>query len=108
MNSAGYPVYDADNHMYETRDALLRYLPASAPEQCGTSKSMAARKKSCSRTTSATLIPPNPTHARVARPGSAKEWFHGRNPGGKKPSASSSARRWTSYLPIRSTKRDSS
>ncbi|MCV7151373.1 hypothetical protein [Mycolicibacterium pyrenivorans] len=26
---------------------------------------------------------PNPTHARVARPGSAKEWFHGRNPGGK-------------------------
>lgn len=28
MNSAGYPVYDADNHMYETRDALLRYLPS--------------------------------------------------------------------------------
>ena len=25
--SPGFPVFDADNHMYETRDALTRYLP---------------------------------------------------------------------------------
>lgn len=23
----GFPVFDADNHLYETRDALTRYLP---------------------------------------------------------------------------------
>ena len=24
----GFPVFDADNHLYETRDALTKYLPA--------------------------------------------------------------------------------
>ncbi len=24
----GFPVFDADNHMYETKDALTRHLPA--------------------------------------------------------------------------------
>ena len=23
----GFPVFDADNHLYETRDALTKYLP---------------------------------------------------------------------------------
>jgi hypothetical protein len=23
-----YPVFDADNHMYENRDALVKFLPA--------------------------------------------------------------------------------
>ena len=27
MYQLGFPVFDADNHMYETPDAVSRYLP---------------------------------------------------------------------------------
>jgi hypothetical protein len=27
-NSLDFPIYDADNHMYEAQDAFTRYLPA--------------------------------------------------------------------------------
>lgn len=27
MRSRGFPVFDADNHLYETQDAFTRYLP---------------------------------------------------------------------------------
>ncbi|WP_179469728.1 amidohydrolase family protein [Mycolicibacterium vinylchloridicum] len=79
--SAGYPVYDADNHMYETRDALLKYLPK---EYAGAVRyvEIDGRTKIMFKNHLSDMIP-NPTFARVARPGSAEEWFHGRNPEGK-------------------------
>jgi len=28
VQTRGFPVFDADNHMYETRDAFTKFLPA--------------------------------------------------------------------------------
>ena len=77
----GYPIYDADNHMYETRDALTKYLPeefrgkVNYVEVDGRTKIMFNNKVS--------EMIPNPTFARVARPGSAEDYFLGLNPEGK-------------------------
>src|SRR6202040_4375355 len=77
----GFPVFDADNHMYETRDALTKYLPeefkgkVNYVEVDGRTKIMFNNKIS--------EMIPNPTFARVARPGSAEDYFLGLNPDGK-------------------------
>ncbi|MCV7153330.1 amidohydrolase family protein [Mycolicibacterium pyrenivorans] len=76
-----YPVYDADNHMYETREALTKYLPqefkgrVNYVEVDGRTKIMFNNKIS--------EMIPNPTFSRVARPGSAEDYFLGLNPEGK-------------------------
>lgn len=51
--SLPYPVFDIDNHMYETTDALTKYLPKEHRERSATSRST-ADPNSSSRTTSAT------------------------------------------------------
>jgi len=62
-----YPVFDADNHMYENREALTKFLP---PEYDGIIKYVDVnnRTKVAFKGMISDFIP-NPTFARVAPPG---------------------------------------
>src|SRR5207244_2399937 len=76
-----YPIYDADNHMYETRDAFTRHLP---DEYKGVIKyvQVGERTKIAIRNVISDYIP-NPTFEVVARPGAQQEYFRHGNPEGK-------------------------
>jgi predicted TIM-barrel fold metal-dependent hydrolase len=77
----GVPVFDADNHLYETRDAFTRHLPdryrgaIEYVEVRGRTKIMVQGKVSD--------FIPNPTFDVVARPGAQEEYFRDGNPNGK-------------------------
>ena len=77
----GFPVFDADNHLYETGDALTKYLPENRRgaidfvEVHGRTKIMVNGQVS--------NYIPNPTFDRVGRPGAQEEYFKVGNPGGK-------------------------
>ena len=92
--SLPYPVFDIDNHMYETEDALTKYLPKQHRGKVGYVE-VNGRPKLVVKDHISHMIP-NPTFARVARPGSAEDYFLGNNPEGPRTSASSSARQWMS------------
>jgi predicted TIM-barrel fold metal-dependent hydrolase len=76
-----FPVFDADNHMYETTDAFTKYLP---PEYAGLIKyvEVDGRTKIAVNGQISEYIP-NPTFARVAAPGAQEEYFRTGNPEGK-------------------------
>jgi predicted TIM-barrel fold metal-dependent hydrolase len=76
-----FPVFDVDNHMYETKDALTKYLPA---EYDGLIQyvEVKGRTKIAVRGRISDYIP-NPTFDRVARPGAQEEYFRVGNPEGK-------------------------
>ncbi|MVZ99778.1 amidohydrolase family protein [Actinomadura sp. LD22] len=76
-----YPVFDADNHMYETEDAFTRYLPK---EYRGAIQyvQVRGRTKIAVRGQISEYIP-NPTFEVVARPGAQEEYFRRGNPEGK-------------------------
>lgn len=68
-----YPLFDADNHLYETEDALTRYLPkqyASAIQYV----QVKGRTKIAIRGQISDYIP-NPTFEVVARPGAWEDYF---------------------------------
>jgi predicted TIM-barrel fold metal-dependent hydrolase len=77
----GFPVFDADNHLYETGDALTKYLPENRRgaidfvEVHGRTKIMVNGQVS--------NYIPNPTFDRVGRPGAQEEYFKVGNPEGK-------------------------
>lgn len=76
-----FPVFDADNHFYETRDAFTRHLPErykSAVEYV----EIRGRTKIMIRGKISEYIP-NPTFEVVARPGAQEEYFRNGNPEGK-------------------------
>ncbi len=72
-----YPLFDADNHLYETEEAFLKYLPkqyAGAIQYV----QIKGRTKIAIRGQISEYIP-NPTFEVVARPGAMEEYFaHGR------------------------------
>jgi predicted TIM-barrel fold metal-dependent hydrolase len=76
-----FPVFDADNHLYETADALTKYLPdphkgaIDFVEVHGRTKIMVNGQVS--------NYIPNPTFDRVGRPGAQEEYFKLGNPDGK-------------------------
>jgi predicted TIM-barrel fold metal-dependent hydrolase len=76
-----FPVFDADNHLYETRDAFTRFLPK---QYQGAIKyiEVDGRTKIMIRGTVSEYIP-NPTFDVVARPGAQEEYFRHGNPEGK-------------------------
>jgi predicted TIM-barrel fold metal-dependent hydrolase len=80
-NRLGYPVFDADNHLYETRDALTRYLPERYRGAIDYVE-MHGRTKIVVRGQISDYIP-NPTFDRVAVPGAQEEYFRSGNPEGK-------------------------
>jgi predicted TIM-barrel fold metal-dependent hydrolase len=76
-----YPLFDADNHLYETEEALTKYLPkkyASAVQYV----QVKGRTKIAIRGQISEYIP-NPTFQVVARPGAMEEYFKVGNPEGK-------------------------
>jgi predicted TIM-barrel fold metal-dependent hydrolase len=76
-----FPVFDADNHFYETTDAFTRHLPA---KYCSAIDyvDVRGRTKIVVRGTISDYIP-NPTFEVVARPGAQEEYFRAGNPDGK-------------------------
>lgn len=76
-----FPVFDADNHMYETVDAFTRYLP-SEYEGLIRYVQVNGRTKIAVRGSISEYIP-NPTFEVVARPGAWEEYFKHGNPEGK-------------------------
>jgi predicted TIM-barrel fold metal-dependent hydrolase len=76
-----YPVFDADNHLYETQDALTRYLPKEY-EGAIEYVQVRGRTKIAVRGQISEYIP-NPTFDVVARPGAMEEYYRVGNPEGK-------------------------
>ena len=76
-----FPIFDADNHMYETTDAFTRYLP---PEYDGLVKyvQVNGRTKIAIKNTISEYIP-NPTFNKVAPPGAQELEFKLKNPSSK-------------------------
>jgi len=76
------PVFDADNHMYETTDAFTKYLPSSYD---GLVKyvEVNGRTKIALRNHISEYIP-NPTFSKVAPPGAQEVEFQLKNPHAKK------------------------
>src|SRR6202022_3994320 len=75
------PIFDADQHMYETPDALTRHLPDEfKPKvqfvQIGRHTRIAILNK-------ITDYMPNPTFERVAAPGAHEKFYSGQNPEGR-------------------------
>jgi predicted TIM-barrel fold metal-dependent hydrolase len=76
-----FPVFDADNHLYETTDALTRHLPESRKNAIDYVE-VHGRTKIAVRGQISDYIP-NPTFARVGQPGAQAEYFKNGNPDGK-------------------------
>jgi predicted TIM-barrel fold metal-dependent hydrolase len=76
-----YPVFDADNHMYETADALTKFLP---PEYKGVVQyvQVNGRTKVALKGQISNYIP-NPTFNKVAPPGAMEIEFKLKNPSSK-------------------------
>src|SRR5690348_446497 len=76
-----FPVFDADNHLYETADAFTRHLP-EAHAKLFRFAEVDGRTKLVVRGTITEFIP-NPTFEVVARPGSHMPFYASDNPEGK-------------------------
>jgi predicted TIM-barrel fold metal-dependent hydrolase len=76
-----FPVFDADNHLYETRDAFTRHLP-DRYKRAVEYVDVRGRTKIAIRGVISDFIP-NPTFEVVARPGAQEEYFRIGNPEGK-------------------------
>jgi len=76
-----FPVFDADNHLYETRDALTKFPP---PEHRNAIDyvDVRGRTKIVVRGKISEYIP-NPTFDVIAAPGAQEEYFRNGNPEGK-------------------------
>ena len=77
----GHPVFDCDFHLYEGADAFTRYLPQAHKGLLRLAE-IDGRTKMIIRGKVSDYIP-NPTFSVVAEPGSAAEYFSGRNFEGK-------------------------
>jgi predicted TIM-barrel fold metal-dependent hydrolase len=75
------PVFDADNHLYETREALTKFLPDRYHGAIDYVE-VRGRTKIVVRGRISEYIP-NPTFDVVARPGAQEDYFRHGNPEGK-------------------------
>ncbi|MET0389477.1 MAG: amidohydrolase family protein [Polyangiales bacterium] len=76
-----FPVFDADNHLYETQEAFTKFLPAKYKSAIDYVQ-VRGRTKIVVRGTISDYIP-NPTFEVVARPGAHEEFYKRGNPEGK-------------------------
>ena len=79
--SLDFPVFDADNHLYETTDAFTKFLD---PKYAGLVQyvEVNGRTKIALKGQISEYIP-NPTFSVVAAPGAQEEYFRSGNPEGK-------------------------
>jgi predicted TIM-barrel fold metal-dependent hydrolase len=75
------PVFDADNHLYETRDSFTKFLPKEYGKVIDY-VDVRGRTKIVVKGTISEYIP-NPTFEVVAAPGAMEEFFRVGNPDGK-------------------------
>jgi predicted TIM-barrel fold metal-dependent hydrolase len=76
-----FPVFDADNHFYETRDSFSKHLP-KAYKDLVRYVDIEGRTKIVVRGTISEYIP-NPTFDVVAAPGAQEDYYRHGNPEGK-------------------------
>jgi predicted TIM-barrel fold metal-dependent hydrolase len=76
-----FPVFDADNHFYETRDALTKYLPKERKGAIDFVEVHGRTKIMINGLVSNYI--PNPTFDRVGQPGAQEAYFKEGNPEGK-------------------------
>src|SRR5205823_752835 len=76
-----FPVFDADNHFYEPREALTKFLPDEFKNVIDYVE-VRGRTKIVVRGQISDYIP-NPTFEVVARPGAQEEYYRKGNPEGK-------------------------
>jgi predicted TIM-barrel fold metal-dependent hydrolase len=76
-----FPVFDADNHFYEPREALTKFLP-DAHKNAIDYVDVRGRTKIVVRGQISDYIP-NPTFEVVARPGAQEDYYRNGNPEGK-------------------------
>jgi predicted TIM-barrel fold metal-dependent hydrolase len=76
-----YPLFDADNHLYEPPEAMTKYLPKEY-EKAIQYVQIKGRTKIAVRGQISEYIP-NPTFEVVARPGAMEDYFKHGNPEGK-------------------------
>ncbi len=76
-----FPLFDADNHLYEPEDALTKYLPKEYKDIVQYVQ-VKGRTKIALRGQISNYIP-NPTFTVVAKPGAWEEYFKYGNPEGK-------------------------
>ncbi len=76
-----YPIFDADNHMYETREALTKFVPEEYAKAIDY-VDVRGRTKIVVRGQISEYIP-NPTFDVVAAPGAQEEYYRHGNPDGK-------------------------
>src|SRR5581483_9888844 len=76
-----FEIFDADNHMYETEDALTKFLPKHLKGVIEYVQ-VRVRTKIAVKGQISEYIP-NPTFDVVARPGAQEEYFRNGNPEGK-------------------------
>jgi predicted TIM-barrel fold metal-dependent hydrolase len=78
--SLPYPVYDADNHLYESQEAMTAHLPKKWRNEFRY-VDVDGRKKLAIGGVISEYIP-NPTFEVLAAPGRHEKWFRARNPEG--------------------------
>ena len=76
-----FPIFDADNHLYETQESFTRHLPDRYKGAIDY-VDLHGRTKIMIRGTVSEYIP-NPTFDVVARPGAQEDYFRNGNPEGK-------------------------
>jgi predicted TIM-barrel fold metal-dependent hydrolase len=81
MRRTPFPVYDADNHLYEPEQAFSRHLPPRFKRDFYFVDVEGRRKLVIAGMLSEYI--PNPTFAVVAAPGAHVDWYRARNPEGK-------------------------
>src|SRR3954470_25034517 len=79
--SLSIPVFDADNHLYETQEAFTKFLPAEYKDVV-TYTEVKGRTKIVINGEISEYIP-NPTFDVVAKPGAMEDFFRKGNPEGK-------------------------
>lgn len=80
---ARFPVFDADNHFYETTEAFTRHLPANRRDAIEYVEVDGRTKIAIFGQVSDYL--PNPTFDRIGRPGAQEQYFKHGNPEGLSP-----------------------
>ena len=79
-SASGIPVFDADNHLYETKDAFTRHLPRAYKNAIQYVEVNGRTKIAVGGKISEYI--PNPTFEVVARPGAQEDYFRVGNPKG--------------------------
>ncbi len=78
MTALPYPLYDADNHLYETAESYLRHLPKKFARDIQFVQVNGRTRLAIGG--QITEYMPNPTFDVVAAPGSHEKWYRADNP----------------------------